>query len=392
MMRNMIVALLAITSLLFAACAPAATQQGSAPAAPPAQGKPQAGAAATDASNTSASTTSASGPLAEIVAGAAKEGRLSAMWSQTTLGGAQGFQEIGDAINKKYGLNLTYEWAPGPPMPAVAEKIAQEQAANQPATTDVYVGTDAQFAYLGDRKLLRVIDWQTLSGGRITPEIAEAGNIGVKVSSRLVGVPYNTNLVKGDDVPQQLSDVLNPKWKGKIASTSYAAMLPHVASPKMVGPEKMDAFVQQLAANVGGLMRCGEEQRVASGEFAMLVLDCGRDATDKLQADKAPIDHAVLKDAALINIERLGVPVNSAHPNAATLFILFLSTPEGQDLHWKLDYLDVHLYPESRQAKRIKEYEAKGYTFVPMTTENFAGFDVDSYTTKYTQILSNAKP
>lgn len=381
-MQHRFVALIAITSVLVAACAPTTAPSGSAAVAPPAQGKPQPAAANPEAS----------GPLAEIIAGAAKEGRLHATWSQTTLGGAQGFQQIGDAINKKYGLNLTYEWAPGAAMPTIAEKIAQEQAANQPATTDVYVGSEGQYTFLGDRKLLRVIDWQTLSEGRITPEIAEVGNIGVKVSSRIVGVPYNTNLVKGEDVPQQLSDVLNPKWKGKIASTSYAAMLPNVAHPKMLGPEKMDAFMQGLAAQTGGLMRCGEEQRVASGEFAMLVLDCGRDATDKLQRDKAPIDHAVLKDAALINIERLGVPVNSAHPNAATLFTLFLSTPEGQDLHWQLDFLDVHYFPESRQGKRIKEYEAKGYTFFPMTADNFAGFDLESYTTKYTQLLSAARP
>jgi iron(III) transport system substrate-binding protein len=381
-MQHRFVALIAITSVLVAACAPTTAPSGSAAVAPPAQGKPQPAAANPEAS----------GPLAEIIAGAAKEGRLHATWSQTTLGGAQGFQQIGDAINKKYGLSLTYEWAPGAAMPTIAEKIVQEQAANQPATSDAYVGTEAHYAFLRERNALRVMDWGQLSGGRITPEIAVKGNVGVKMSSRIVGVPYNTNLVKGDDVPQQLSDLLKPQWKGKIASTSYAASLPMIAHPKMLGAEKMDGFMQQFVTYPGGLIRCGEEQRVASGEFAMLALDCGRDATDKLQADKAPIDHAVLRDAALINIERLGVPVNSAHPNAALLFILYLSTPEGQDLHWKLDYLDVHYYPESRQAKRIKEYEARGYTFFPMTADNVGDFDSDSYTTKYAQMLSAAKP
>ena len=62
-MRKWIVALVAIPSLLFAACAPTA-QQGRTASAPPAQGKPGPGAATTDAANTSAS-----GPLADIVAG-----------------------------------------------------------------------------------------------------------------------------------------------------------------------------------------------------------------------------------------------------------------------------------------------------------------------------------
>ena len=68
----------------------------------------------------------ASGPLAETVASAAREGILRATWSQSTLGGAQGFQEIGDAMNKKYGLDLRYEWAPGPDMGTVAGKLMQE--------------------------------------------------------------------------------------------------------------------------------------------------------------------------------------------------------------------------------------------------------------------------
>jgi hypothetical protein len=84
------------------------------------------------------------------------------------------------------------------------------------------------------------------------------------------------------------------------------------------------------------------------------------------------------------------VPVNSRHPNAAILIALYVSTPEGQALHWELDNLDLHYYPDSRQYRRMKEFEAKGYTFFPQTFENFDGFDSTALQKKYSEMLGNA--
>jgi iron(III) transport system substrate-binding protein len=306
------------------------------------------------------------------------------------LGGAQGFKLIGDTINKKYGISLNYEWAPGAAMSAIAAKIMQEKEANQPASTDVYIGTDTHFGLLRAKQAMKTLDWPGLSEGRITPEIAVKDNAGVKIDSRFVGVPYNTNFVKGEDVPQQLSDLLKPKWKGKFASTPYAAEWPVLASPKMLGGEKTDAFMQQFVPYVSGLIRCGEEQRVASGEFAMMALDCGGDPTEDLQQRGAPIGHAILKDASIINMDRLGVPVNSAHPHAAALFILYLSTPEGQGLVFKLQHIDLHYYPESHQHQQLADLQAKGIKPFPATADNLAGFDQKVYQDKYTKLLATA--
>src|SRR5262249_37020028 len=160
--------------------------------------------------------------------------------------------------------------------------------------SDVYMGTEQHYALMRANNAMKMLDWTALSEGRITADALAEGNIGVKISSRFVGVPYNINLVRGDDIPQQLSDVLNPKWKGRIVSTPYAAEFPALASSKMLGSAQADEFMRQLAPSVGGLIRCGEEQRVASGEFAMMVLSCGADPTIELKRGGAPIDHAIL--------------------------------------------------------------------------------------------------
>jgi ABC-type Fe3+ transport system substrate-binding protein len=352
-------------------------------AVPSGAGKPSA---ATPAD----STQSGFDTLEGIVAGASREGLLRASWSPDTLGGAQGFQLIGDTLNEKYGINLRYEWAPGPTMGTMQSKILQELAAGQPASTDVYVGTDQHFPLLQQNRALKALNWSGLSEGRITADTAAEGGVGIKLGSRFVGVPYNTNLVKGDDIPRQLNDVLNPQWKGKIASTASAAMLPILASPKLLGPTKTDEFMTQFVPAVGGLMRCGEEQRVASGEFTMMVLSCGADPSVELQRKGAPIGHAILTDAAIINIDRLGIPENSSHPYGAALLMLYLSSVEGQQLVYQLQHIDLHYYPETHQHQALVDLESKGIKPLAATTENLADVDVKGLAEKYAQMLATA--
>ena len=41
------------------------------------------------------------------------------------------------------------------------------------------------------------------------------------IASRVIGITYNTNLVKGEDIPASMEDVFKPKWKGKVVSTPF---------------------------------------------------------------------------------------------------------------------------------------------------------------------------
>ena len=87
-----------------------------------------------------AETRGASATLAQIVEGAKKEGTIRGQWSQNSFGGGEGFTEFVAGMNKKYGLNLKGQFTPGPDMQALMVRIAQEAAAGQPASTDLYMG------------------------------------------------------------------------------------------------------------------------------------------------------------------------------------------------------------------------------------------------------------
>ena len=188
--------------------------------------------------------------LAELINGAKKETTLRAQWGADTLDGGPGVQKIVAAMNKKYGLNIQTSFTPGANMQGMMGKITREMAAGQPASSDVYFGNPQSMLQAMEAKPLVPMDWRALLERKMASEPGfdpiVPGNIGVAMASTLVGAMYNTNLVKGSDIPQKLEDFLNPKWKGKIASTPYAAGLREFAMPELLGKEKIIDYAKKV--------------------------------------------------------------------------------------------------------------------------------------------------
>src|SRR5689334_24240910 len=162
--------------------------------------------------------------VAQLVEGAKKEGQLVLSWGTGTMGGIEGAQAMEKAFNKKYGLNLPFKFSPGPAMPQFASRIIQEEKAGQPASSDLFIGSENHVA----RMSLKKYDWAKIFP-HITQPMTDWDNRVLIVVSRTPGFTYNTNLVRANEVPQNIEDTLNPKWQGKIASTPYAASFDRLA-------------------------------------------------------------------------------------------------------------------------------------------------------------------
>lgn len=302
--------------------------------------------------------------VAELVAGAKKETTLRAQWGADTLDGGPGLQKIVAAMNKKYGLHLQGSFTPGPNMQGMMGKISRELAAGQPASSDVYFGNPQSMLQAMESKTLMPLNWLALLDRKLLPEPGfdpvVSGGIGIAMASTLVGAIYNSNLVKGADIPRRLEDFLSPKWKGKIASTPYAAGLREFAMPELLGKERIIEYAKKLSKHIGGLIRCGESDRLTSGEFLMLAFACGDQEVNVAQRKGIPLGYALMDEAAVSHTRYGGVPKNSRAPNAAALFLVYLHTAEGQKLMWDIDGLDFHLYPESNQKKKLDAARARG--------------------------------
>ncbi len=294
--------------------------------------------------------------LPQLIDGAKKEGQLILSWGTGTMGGIEGADAMEKAFNKTYGLNLPFKFTPGPAMPQFASRIIQEAKAGQPSSSDLFVGSENHVA----RMPLKSIEW-TKAFPHITAPMIDYDNRVLVVTTRTPGFSYNTKLVGAKEVPQRLEDTLLPKWKGKIASTPYAASFDRLAM--IWGEEKATGFLNKFVKQVAGLIRCGEDERIASGEFAMLVFNCDLAAPQEAKEKGGPVDGQVFRDAGILSYWYVTVPANSRNPNAATLLAAFLLSKDGQDLLYKTERSSSHFVKGTPMQKFIAEQEKRGVKF-----------------------------
>lgn len=295
-----------------------------------------------------------------LIALAAEKGEreLNVSWSAGSIGGTEGAKKYEALFNRMYGANIKIILTPGPSMPAMAAKITQEVAAGQKASSDLLLGTEAHFGDLSKRNVLEEYDYTRLSP-RIQKRFVALRNIGVEIYSTITAILYNSNLVPAGEVPRKLEDALNPKWKGKIASTQYAAYFDRVGMRPEWGPEKMTAFMKRLSGQVAGLLRLQEETRIASGEFLMLVLG-NTHAVRPLKSKGAPLGYVVPDDAASAGFVHLGVPLNSTHPNLSKLFINMMMSEEGQKALYDVYSADHYALPGSQSGAEMAGLTSRG--------------------------------
>jgi iron(III) transport system substrate-binding protein len=306
------------------------------------------------------------GPIKDLAAAANKEGTLTLSWSQATLGGSQGAEQIQAAMNKMFGTNIHIDFVPGPDMARIFNQVATEYSAGQKAHVDLLLGAAAQIVPVVKLDMLQAFDWnQYLPAG--TPKVSELDDKIVRIVTGLSGVTYNSALALS--TPTTLEDFLKPEWKGKIASTPYAAGFDVLLADDVWGQAKTIAYGRQLSTQVAGLIRCGEAERIATGEYLALVMDCtGQDAL-QWQEKGAPLAQMMPLDAAQERYYYLAVPKNAQHPNAAELFALFILTGEGQKLAYDTWKTDLHQLPGSHMGKVVDDAQKQGVKFKEVTVE-----------------------
>jgi iron(III) transport system substrate-binding protein len=300
-----------------------------------------------------------------LIEQAKKEATLRLSWGEATLGGSGLARQMVARMNKRYGTSIELRFTPIEALARIASQLLVEFQSNQPAFSDLYMGTAAQLVPLIERKMFLPIAWTELAPGRITAQMIDADGTSLKVVTGLTGALYNTDAVKL--APKDFFDFLKPEWKGKIATTVFGAGFDGLAANGMWGPEKTLQFVRDLAPQIGGFINCTDTERIAVNEFSAFVLDCVGDKLTIFQEKGAPLDMVLQPDATARRYFYFQVPRHARSPAAATLFALFAHSVEGQKMLWDDAKLDLALYPESEMAKRIAKYEAAGVKFTDVT-------------------------
>jgi ABC-type Fe3+ transport system substrate-binding protein len=305
--------------------------------------------------------------LAKVIAGANKEGKLVLSTSASMLNAGPGVRYAVESFNKMWGTHVDVTWSVGPHPAQIGGKLMAERQAHQDAFTDAIVGTPAQISPLSKTGMFREIAWDKMLPGRIKPEYVEAGGTALRVYTGVPTIEYN----KSEDARManvtSLYDFLKPEWKGKFYSTAQLSGFDVLLSKEKWGEEKLTEWVRPMAKQAAGLIECGADDRIASGEIPVFVIDCGGQGP-YIKRFNGAIHSKLLPDFAQIRYFYIAVPKHAAHPNAATLFGLWWATPEAQKYHWDVRAADNSDYPDSTRRKEIIEpLEKQGVKFVQLT-------------------------
>ncbi len=149
---------------------------------------------------------------------------------------------------------------------------------------------------------------------------------------------YNTHAVKKEDLPKRWTDLLEPRWKGRLgvearAGEWYCTLL------RNLGEEKGGELFREIAARNGLSVRSGNSvlaNMIVSGEvpFALAVYS---HMIEEARRQGAPVDWFAI-DPMIGRSNGIGVSRKPRHPNAALLFYEY-AIGDAQPLMLKMNYL-----------------------------------------------------
>jgi len=163
----------------------------------------------------------------------------------------------------------------------------------------------------------------------------------------LVIISYNTSLVKEADAPKKWTDLLDPKWRGKV-SIGHPSFSGYVGTwvvlmRKLYGWDyfkKLELNKPRIGRSINDTvtMLNAKESWVAAGPVA----------TTLQSRDKGnPLAVVYPDDGALLMISPSGILKNAPAPNTAKLFMEYLYSKECNEIMVKLreDSINKHVKP-----------------------------------------------
>ena len=144
-----------------------------------------------------------------------------------------------------------------------------------------------------------------------------------------ISILYNTELVKPNEVPKTLDDLLNPKWNGKISipdPTRHTTTAQFLWNLQRFKKDKWLDYVKGLAKQKPILVESLAPVTTAIIKGEALV---GITYIKYIKQYKGPVTYVPM-DSYLTDPNYFGLSAKAARPNAGRLYIDFACSPEGQ--------------------------------------------------------------
>ena len=272
-----------------------------------------------------------------LIDAAKKEGRVT--WYTTLL-----LQQLGtplaEAFEKKYGIKV--EATRNDPGETALRLLNEHRADNMQA--DVFDGSFAPTTLIREGVLAR---FQPELAKSWPKELLDPNGYWTGHRLTVITPAINTNLVNAADAPRDWNDLLDPKWKGKMAWGINPGITSSMGFSGLVlkewGQDRGMAYLRKLAGqNITGLKISARAvvDQVIAGEYP-LALQILNDNVVISRNIGAPVAWLPM-NPAFASVSIISVTAKARHPNAGRLLTEFVVSEEGQKIAADHDYIPVN--------------------------------------------------
>jgi len=272
-----------------------------------------------------------------LIEGAKKEGELT-YYSAMIVN--QALRPLTAAFQAKYPFIKISYWRAD--SEEIETKIAAEIRANNPVG-DVIEGTG-----IGELAVHAGLAQPIVSPelGAVPERFRDSSRLWVPTRMSYFAMAYNTRLIAAGTQPKTYDDLLDEKWRGKMAWPLLSA----IGAPLFVtnlrlawGDEKAMTYLRRLRAqnivNFGAGNPRTLVDRVVAGEYPIALQIFAHHPLISA-AKGAPVTTQLLAPVAS-SAGTLVIPKGSRHPYSAALLMDFLLSKEGQRILAAAEYLPV---------------------------------------------------
>jgi iron(III) transport system substrate-binding protein len=290
--------------------------------------------------------------LKEVEAAAKREAQLT--WYVASID-AKNAEKAGRVFTQKYGIKVDIVRAPSQIMYQRLEQDLSQSTGNADVFSSVDVGN-----FVTLKKNGSLLAYKPEAVAQIEPAFRDLDpdNFFHATLASIIIIAYNNQKVKPEDAPKSWSDLLDAKWKGKIAlgHPAYSGFAGNWAAQmsKLYGKtyfEKLEVLQPQVGRSLFdaiNLVSSGERLVTASPIAPILE-----------SADKGnPLTVQYPTEGAILVLTPSGIVKNAPHPNAARLFMEFMLGAEFNKIlaeaHYETMRSDVKPLPGAKPISEIK--------------------------------------
>ncbi|MBI4322399.1 MAG: extracellular solute-binding protein [Chloroflexi bacterium] len=264
--------------------------------------------------------------MTQLIEGAKKEAKVSTTLTDNLT--EQGVQRLRKEIKEKFGVDLEIQFEPvGSYSARLPQAIAQYKAEVTP-TFDLMQSNDLLIRRYIDAAVIEKPDWGPLLAEGTPREVIMWDGYALSTQTSHIGMIFDPKVVPPADAPKSLSDLANPRWRGKFIGLSAPSS--YVSYAFVRGVDRTLSDLRAMIKNEPVIETYARAlTRYSAGEYPIAMISSNYHENARQQG--VSVEWRSL-DMSYLSVIGVMVLKRAAHPNAAKLVAAYLASPAGHKL------------------------------------------------------------